>query len=146
MSQTQFAFLKKENVTNRDQLQASIDALGFDLKLDPDFSPFEDEGFSPCVLRGEHDVGFEIFYEPASDLIDDIDDEDFKALVGNNDYAISFCWRGSFKDCACVLMVSIALATDYGATISYEADGSETIDSLQSGIQECFREIEKGES
>jgi hypothetical protein len=147
MSQTQFAFIKKENIPNRVQLQASIDALGFELKLDPEFTPFEDEGFSPCVLRGENDVGFEIFYEPVSELIEeDEDDDEFKELVGNNDYAISLCWGGSFKDCTCVLMVSIALAKDFGATISYEGDGSETLENMQCGIQECFTEIENGEA
>jgi hypothetical protein len=144
MSQTQFAFLKKESVPNRDQLQASIDSLGFDLKLDSEFTPFEDEGFSPCVLRGEDDVGFEIFYEPASNLIEE--DEEFEELIGDNDYTISLCWGGSFKDCTCVLMVSIALAKDFGATVSYEGDGKETIEGMQGGIQECLKEINKGES
>lgn len=147
MSQTQFAFLNRERVPNREQLQASIDNLGFDLKLDQDFTPFEDSGFSPCILRGEKDVGFEIFYEPASDLIaEDDEDEEFKQLVGNNDYAISLCWSSSFKDCTCVLMVSIALAKDFGATISYEGDESETIKDMQNGIKECLKEIEKEES
>jgi len=147
VSQTQFAFLKKENVPSRDQLQSSIDALGFDLKLDPKFTPFKDEGFSPCILRGEDNVGFEIFYERTSDLIEeDEDDGEFKELIGNNDYSISLCWGGSFKDCTCVLMVSIALAKDFGATISYEGDGKETIEGMQGGIQECLEEINKGES
>ena len=147
MSQTQFAFMKKENVPDREKLQASIDALGFDLKLDPEFTPFDDEGFSPCTLRGENDVGFEVFYETTAALIEeDEDDEEFKELVGDNDYAIGMCWAGSFKDCTCVLMVSIALAKDFQATISYEGDGIETIEGMQGGIEECLREIEKGES
>ena len=36
MSNTLFAFLKKLNVPSQNALQASIDALGFDLKIDPD--------------------------------------------------------------------------------------------------------------
>jgi hypothetical protein len=144
MSQTQFAFLKKDHVPSREQLQAAIDALGFDLKLDSEFTPFKDEGYSPCTLRGEEDAGFEIFYEPATDLIEeDEDDKEFIELIGDNDYAISLCWGSSFKDCACVLMVSVALAKDFGATISYEGEGSETIEGMKSGIQVCFDEIEK---
>ena len=147
MSQTQFAFLKKGNIPHKDQLQASIDALGFDLKLDPEFTPFEDEGFSPCILRGENDVGFEIFYEPTSILIEeDEDDKEFIELIGDNDYSIGLSWGGSYKDCTCVLMVSIALAKDFGAIISYEGDGKETIEGMLGGIQECLDEIKKGES
>ncbi len=40
-------------------------------------------------------------------------------------------------------MVSIALAKDFEATISYEGDGRETIEGMQGGIEECLREIEK---
>ena len=76
MSQTQFAFLKKENVPSRIQLQASLAALDFDLILDPEYTQFEDEGFSPCILNGEPDVGFEIYYEPSSDLLEDEEDEE----------------------------------------------------------------------
>ena len=144
MSQNQFAFIKKENVPDREKLQASIDALGFDLKLDPEFTPFEDEGFSPCVLNGESDIGFEIYYEPSKDLLeDDEDDEGFKEIIGSNDYAISLCWGGSFKDCVSVLVVSIALAKDFGATISYQGEGVETIEGMQGGIEECLKEIAK---
>lgn len=143
MSQSQYAFLKKENIPDRDALQASIDALGFDLKLDPEYTPFKDEGFSPCTLNSESDAGFEIFYEKTAELIAEYEDDEFKKLVGDNDYAIEMCWRGSFKDCICVLMVSIALTKDFQATISYEGEGIETIENMQLGIDECLREIEK---
>lgn len=145
MSQTQFAFLNKENVPNREQLQASLDALNFDLKLDPEYTPFEDEGFSPCILNGESDIGFEIYYEPSSDLLEDVvdNDDEFHAIIGSNNYAISMNWGGSFKDCTAVLMVSIALAKDFGATISYQGDSIETIEGMMAGIEECSIEIEK---
>ena len=143
MSQTQFAFLKKENVPNREQLQASLDILKFDLKLDPEFTPFEDEGFSPSILNGESEIGFEIYYEPSSDILEDDDDEEFHQIVGTNDYSISMSWGGSFKDCMTVLMVSIALAKDFGATISYQGESIETIEGMYEGIDECAKEIKK---
>lgn len=143
MSQTQFAFIKKENIPSRTVLQASIDQLGFDLKLDPEFTLFEDEGFFPCILNGDSDVGFEIFYESVEDLIGGDEDEELKLLIGESDYAISLCWGGSFQDCACVLLVSIALAKNFDATISYEGDASETIEGMLEGVEECFREIKK---
>lgn len=141
MSQTQFAFLKKDNTPSKGALQSVIDSLGFDLKIDPEFTPFEDEGFSPCTLNGEQDVGFEIYYEPASDVTED--DEEFAEIAGENDFCISMCWGGSFKDCACVMIASLALAKEFGATITYEGEEPETLESLNNAVQECFREIEK---
>ena len=61
MSNTQFAFLKRKSVPSREVLQAAIDALGFDLKLHPDLDLVKDTGFSPCVLEGVPEVGFELF-------------------------------------------------------------------------------------
>lgn len=142
MSQTQFAFLKKEEIPSKEFLQASINSLGYDLKIDPEFTPFEDEGFSPCQLNGEGDVGFEIYYESVEDVADG--DKEIIELAEDRDYCISMCWGGSFKDCACVMVVSLALVKDFGAVVSYEGNGVETQDSLVNGIEECNREIEKG--
>lgn len=128
MSNTQVAFIEKSRVPDRATLQASIDALGFDLALDPAFTPFEDEGFSPCVLAGEGDVGFEVFYGDADELTDG--DETLEAIAAGRDYAISMVWRSSMKDLVCVMIVSCALAKDFGAVISYEAEEPETLPAL----------------
>lgn len=138
MSNTQFAFLKRSNVPDRDALQSSIDALGFNLKLDPDFTPFEDDGFSPCILDGVPDVGFEIFYEPSSDITED--DEDLQDIAGDNDFCISMVWRSSFKDGACAMIVSCALAKDFGAVISYEGENTEDLDSLIKNAKSMLKE------
>ena len=141
MSNTQYAFLKKESVPTGKALQKSIDSLGYDLQLDPEFTPFEDDGFSPCILNGMDDVGFEIFYEPAEDVIED--DEEFRKIAEDNDYCISMIWRGSFGDCSCAMIVSLALAKDFGAIISYEGEEPEPIESLREGVKEALREFEK---
>ena len=52
-------------------------------------------------------------------------------------------WGGSFKDCMAVFMVSIALAKDYGATISYQGETVETIEGMLKGIEDCANEIAK---
>ena len=119
MSNTQYAFLQKNHVPNRQALQAAIDALGFDLQLDPEFTPFEDEGFSPCVLFGEQDedVGFEIFYQPAADIVED--DEDFQRIAGERDYCIS-------------MIVSAALAKDFAAVVLLEGDRPDPLKKLLS--------------
>ena len=138
MSNTQFAFLKKSQVPSGAALQASIDALGFDLKLDPTLNLLEDSGFSPCVLAGISDVGFELFTEPAKDVIGDNDE--FLETIGDSDLAVSMIWRGSMKDCASVLIVSCALAKDFGAVISYEREPPEPFENLLEATREAIAE------
>ncbi|MCG8429291.1 MAG: hypothetical protein MI754_18215 [Chromatiales bacterium] len=144
MSNTQFAFIGRDKVPTREALQASIDTLGFDLQLDPAFTPFDDEGFSPCVLQGEADIGFEIYYEPAADIIDD--DEEFKAISQNRDFCISLCWSGSMKDYAAVMIVSTALAHDFGAVISYEGDDPEPLEELITNTAAAIEEAKAEEA
>ncbi|MBT9100087.1 hypothetical protein KFZ76_20500 [Methylovulum psychrotolerans] len=129
MSNTQFAFLNKTAVPDRTQLQAAIDALGFDLQLDPAFTPFADRGFSPCVLRGQAGAGFEIFYDPSNAVVEE-DEEDFWEIIGTNDYCLSFVWHSSEADAACVMIVCAALAQAFGAVVSFEGDEPDSADTL----------------
>lgn len=148
MSNTQFAFIKKDKVPNREALQSSIQKLGFNLELDPDFTPFEDEGFSPCILNGEENIGFEIYYETVKDITED--DGELKKIAIDKDYCISMSWGGRMKDCASVMIVSSALAKDYDAIISYEGDAPETLDKIisdtaliiEDAILEDFEDLE----
>jgi hypothetical protein len=132
MSNTQFAFLKKENVPGKESWQKAIDEFKFEIRLgiDPELEPFEDEGFSPCAWgETEDDVGFEIFYEPAEDVYED--DDEFKKIAGvGNDYCISMSWGGSMKDCAAVMIASCALAKSFGAVITYEGEDPEPLEKL----------------
>lgn len=128
MSNTQIAFINRGNVPDREALQASIDRLGFKLTLHSEFTPFEDSGFSPCVLDGTPDVGFEVFYEPAPEVVDG--DPSLTEIAAGRDYSISMVWRGSMKDCACAMIVSCALAKDFDAVISYEGEPPEPFNTL----------------
>ncbi len=145
MSNTQFAFLEKENVPTGEAWQRAIDDLQFSVRLtiDPELAPFEDEGFSPCKWGDtDHDVGFEIYYEPAEDVYED--DEEFKAVAGEgNDYCISMSWGGSMLDCAAVMIASCALAKSFGAVISYEGDGPSQIEKLVQDTKETIISAEK---
>lgn len=140
MSNTQYAFLSQDRVPNRQALQASIDALGFELQLDPDFTPFEDEGFSPCVLFGEEDedVGFEIFYEPAAEVVED--DEEFQRIAGDRDFCMSMSWGGSLKDYAAVMVVSAALAKDFAAVVSFEGEPPDPPEKLLSEASSALQD------
>lgn len=141
MSNHQYAFLRREQVPSREALQASIDALGFNLKIDPEFTPFEDAGFSPCVLDGTPDVGFEVFYAPTAELVGD--DSDLTTIAGGRDFSITMTWRGSMKDCAAAMIVSCALAKDFDAVISYEGEPPESIDSLIENTKSIIVEAAK---
>jgi hypothetical protein len=133
MSNSQFAFLNRSAVPDRASLQASIDALGFELKLHPGFTPFEDSGFLPCTLKGEEGPGFEIFYEESAEIVGE--DDDFKLIADGRDYCISMVWRGSMKDLACVMIVSCALVKDFGAVVSYEGEAPEPLPKLLEATQ-----------
>ena len=128
MSNTQFALLKKALVPDRATLQSWIDALGFDLQLDPELNLLTDEGFSPCVLEGVENVGFELFTEPTVDVADG--DDDFLEMAGDRDVCISMSWRSSARDLAAITIVCCALARHCDAVISFEGDEPETFEQL----------------
>jgi len=141
VSNTQIAFLNRNNVPRREALQASIDKLGFNLKLDPEFTPFEDSGFSPCTLDGIPDVGFEVFYAPTLEVTEG--DPDLATVAGDRDFSISMVWHSSMKDCACVMIVSCALAKDFDAVISYEGEEPEPFESLLASTKEIVADATK---
>lgn len=124
MSNTQYAFLMRSRVPDRTALQASIDSMGFDLKLHTEYTSFTDSGFSPCILYGIPEVGFEIAYEQAQNF------PDLVGIAGSNDFCISMTWGGSMKDCACAMIVGCALVKDFGAVISYEGNPPDELDQL----------------
>lgn len=138
MSNTQYAFLDRSCVPDRSALQSSIEALGFDLQLHPDFTPFTDSGFSPCLLEGREGPGFEICYQSTAEATEG--DEGFSALAGDRDFCISMVWRGSMKDLACVMIVSCALAKDFGAVVSYEGEDPSSFDEMLEAAKEIVRD------
>lgn len=143
MSNVQYAFLRRSQVPGREALQASIDALGFDLKLDPALDLQGGSGFSPCVLAGTQGLGFELFSSPASEVLGD--DAALREAIGDRDLALGMAWHGSMQDCAAALIVSCALAKDFGAAISFERDAPETFDSLMAATQEALTEVAGGD-
>lgn len=119
MSLQQTAYVERALVPNRDALQAAIDALGFDCKVDGSYIPFKSEGFLPCVLNGKGS-GFEIYFEPATEVL-----QSFPHLAGtvkSRDSAITFRWGGDMVECACVVIVSAALAKSFDAIVHYQDD------------------------
>lgn len=138
MSNIQYAFLERSRIPGRPALQASIDALGFDLQLHADYAPFKDEGFLPFVLEGEEGPGFEIQFTTADTVL--LDDPGLKAITAGRDHCISMAWHGSMKDLACVLIVSCALIRDFGAIVSYEGEAPEPLENLLAAVREVLAE------
>jgi len=134
----QFAFIERSRVPDRAALQASVDALGFDLKLHPEYARFDDAGFLPFVLNGEAGFGFEIYYKEASEIIGE--DQRLRALAAGRDHCISMVWRGSMKDLACVMIVSCALTKDFGAVVFYEGEPAEPLEKMLASTQDILKE------
>lgn len=136
MSNTQFIFINKEDVPTQKQWQMAIDKLNLPVRIqiDKDLRPFEDEGFLPCMWGNlNDDVGFEIFYEAASDACED--DDELLEVANGKDYCISMCWGGEIKDCLAVLIASCALASSFNAIVSYEGEDPESVEGQLTGIQ-----------
>lgn len=89
-------------------------------------------------LEPESHRAYNFALEPTSDVV--ADDEDFKAMAGENDLCISMVWRGSMKDCASVMIVSCALAKDFEAVISYEGEPPEPLDAMLQAAREVIEE------
>ena len=119
MSQLQTAYLKRTVVPDLITLQSAIDALGFKLKIDSFYVPFQAKGFLPCKLNGK-DSGFEIYFESTANVVNDF--PHLAKEIADRDAAISFRWGGDMSECACVLIVSAALAKSFDAIIHYQDD------------------------
>src|SRR5260221_10942537 len=117
MSLQQIAYVERGSVPDRVALQAVIDSAGFDCKLDGSYKPFESQGFLPCILNGQPS-GFEIYFEPAAAVLEQF--PDLAQMIGSREAAITFRWGGDMAECACVLIVSAALAKDFGAIVHYQ--------------------------
>jgi hypothetical protein len=116
MANEQFAFLKSSGVPTRDQWQQAIDRAGFDLKLDPKFEPRKNVGFVPCKLNGA-ESGVEMYFDDSSEFM-----KAFSAIAAERDCCISFRWGGSMQECACAMIASFALASEFDAVVSYEGE------------------------
>jgi hypothetical protein len=119
MSLQQTAYVLRANVPDRAALQGAVDALGFDCKIDAFYLPFQCSGFLPCVLAGSTS-GFEIYFEPATDVLSGF--PHLAGTVGSRDVAITFRWGGDMSECACVLILSAALAKTFDAIVHYQDD------------------------
>ena len=116
MANEQFAFLKSSGVPTRNEWQQAIDRAGFDLTLDKGFEPRGNGGFVPCILNGAAS-GVEMYFDDSAEFM-----RECAAVAGGRDCCISFRWGGSMLECACAMIASFALASEFGAVVSYEGE------------------------
>ena len=107
MSMELHVLLSKSRLPNVRQWQAAIDALGFDVKLDPTLSLDADAGFCPAKFKGR-DGGFEFSIWPASEIAETY--PEFEAEFEGRDSSANFRWGGDLNGMACALVASAALA------------------------------------
>ncbi len=63
-----------------------------------------------------------------------------KEEIGSRDCAINYRWGGDMAECACVLIVSAALAKSFGAVVHYEDDdllysAEQLVEEAKAGLQ-----------
>jgi len=139
MAQEQTAYLYRSSIPERLALQAAVDALGFDLKIDESYAPWESQGFLPCRLL-QIESGFEIYFDEAMKLLQDF--PNLGASVAGRDSAITFRWGGDMRELACVLIVSAALAKGFRAIVHYHGDDMPySVDQLIQDATAVLREI-----
>lgn len=139
ISNEKYAFLKSSDVPTRDQLQQAIDRTGFNLALDPEYQPRTNHGFVLCSLQGI-DSGVEMYFDDSDEFISSCRD-----LAQDRDCCISFRWGGDLLECACAMVVSVALAEAYGAIVSYEGEPPpETLQQLREETESILAKAVKG--
>ena len=106
MARALTAVLFRDKVPARKPLQQALDALGFGLKLDADYAPFETAGYLPCDLDGE-DAGFDLRFKDAEDA----------AKFGGRDAVLTLNWGGDPREEAAASIVCAALAADFEAVV-----------------------------
>lgn len=137
MSNSLFAFLRKDDVPDRARWQEAIDASGYSLELGPDLRPFEASGFLPCQLLGR-DAGFEIAYGTAQELAGDAWRE---VAPEHADHCVTFTWGSGMTEGASAAIAAYALAARFGATVSYECEEPQSLEAQAAEIEEFLTEI-----
>jgi hypothetical protein len=139
MSLEQTAYIARASVPERDALQAAIDSLGFDCKLDTSYAPFHSSGCLPCLLNGQ-ESGVEIDFYSTSVLLKSF--PHLAGAVGSRDVAITFCWGGNFSECACALIISAALAKYFGAIVHYQENNTlSSADQLIEAVRTVLKHV-----
>jgi hypothetical protein len=85
-------------------------------------------------------LGFEIYFSSAADVLATY--PHLSNAIGSRDVAITFVFGGHMEELACALIVSAALAKNFGAVVHYPADDIlYSVDQLIGDARSVLREI-----
>ena len=99
--------LSKSRLPDVRQWQAAIDALGFDVRLDPSLMVGSGGGFVPACFNGR-DSGFEFDTSSAIDVLKVC--PDFEREFGGCDCSANFRVGSDLTELACAMIAAAALA------------------------------------
>lgn len=121
MSMTQVAFLRKAEIPTNEQIQDTIQKLGYDFKILSGLEKQIEQDGLECSIKGHHTY-FETYVDFANNSIVDNEADWVKSDLTNQDTAISFVWGADFAAGACIGLISIALIDLSNALIYYMDD------------------------
>lgn len=143
MSMTQIALLRKANIPTNEQIQDTIQKLGYDFNI---FSGLErqiGQNGLECSIN-EHQTYFETYVAPTEITITDNEAEWIKPDITNQDTAISFLWGADFAAGSCIGLISIALIDLSNASVYYIDDQMKyTREILLTDIPQFLVELNK---
>jgi hypothetical protein len=134
------AILERAKVPAREALQEALQGLKFKLSVDEAYEPFGAAGYLPCTLNGE-DGGLDLRFEPAEAYLSE--HPELKAEAGMRDILIGLRSGGDPREDVCALMLSAALAHDFGAIVVVSKKGTVIpVEQLLSRARSQFAELE----
>jgi hypothetical protein len=143
MSMTQIAFLRKANIPTNEQIQGTIQKLGYDFKMLSGFENQIGQNGLECRING-HQTYFETYIAPTEITITDNEAEWIEPDITDQDTAISFIWGADFAAGACIGLISIALIDLSNASVYYLDDQIKyTREMLLADIPQFLVELNK---
>src|SRR5690349_238448 len=118
MSMTQIAFLRKADMPTNQQIQDTIQRLGYDFKILNNLDKQIEQDGLECTING-HQTYFETYVDQAGKALTDNEADWVKPNITHEDTAISFVWGADFAAGACIGLISVALTDLSNALIYY---------------------------
>jgi hypothetical protein len=112
MARSQTAYINRNDVPARADLQKAMDLFGFKVTLDHSYAPLKTSGYLPCTLDGE-DAGFNMRFEDVASNLPPA----LASGIEGRDTAISFSWAGDPREELAALTVCAALVKQFGAIV-----------------------------
>lgn len=145
MSMTQIAFVRKADIPTNEQIQDSIQKLGYDFKILNGLEKRIDQDGLDCSING-HTTYFETYVDIAENAITENEADWIKKDITNQDTAISFVWGSDFAAGACIGLISVALIDKSQALVYYLDDEMKySREMLVADTPQFLNELEKKE-